>query len=126
MSANKEKVLEYLKLSVSQETINTMLDVSKNVLPSGDIIPDDVWEDCKSIYDIEELYRRLTPIYQEYYNDEDLDYILGFLKNPKSQKYINLSHNTTTLGRVSEVTMGYMNEVMSVITLKIESGGYGF
>lgn len=124
MSASKEKVLEYLNLSVSRTAMENILDVSRNLIPMGEILPDEVWSDCKSLYDIDELYRRLLPIYQEYYDDDDLDFILDFLRNPKSNKFTNLSSNPETLGKVTETTMGYMNEVVSVITMKIESGGY--
>ena len=125
MSTSKEKVLEFLKINMSQDAINTMLEVAKKYVSGDDEMPDEIWDDYKNLYDVNELYRRLTPIYQEYFTDDDLDFIIEFLKNPKSEKYVNLITNTETYSKVSSISMAYMTEIISVVTLKMQNGGYG-
>jgi len=125
MSASKEKVLDFLRISMSQKAIDSILESAKNYISNkGQELPESVWNDYKELYDINELYRRLTPIYQEYFEDEDLDYVIEFLTNPKSKKYVELVTSLETYSKVSTISMDYMNEIVSVVTLKMENDGY--
>jgi len=104
MSASKEKVLDFLRISMSQKAIDSILESAKNYISNkGQELPESVWNDYKELYDINELYRRLTPIYQEYFEDEDLDYVIEFLTNPKSKKYVELVTSLETYSKVSTI-----------------------
>lgn len=125
MSASKEKVLDFLRISMSQEAVDSILEVAKDYISNqGQTLPDSMWTDYKELYDINELYRRLTPIYQEYFDDEDLDYVIEFLTNPKSQRYVKLV-TSSVYSEVSNISMDYMNEIVTIVTLKMDNNGYG-
>ena len=125
MSASKEKVLDFLRISMSQEAVDSILETAKDYISNqGQTLPDSMWADYKELYDINELYRRLMPIYQEYFEDEDLDYVIEFLTNPKSQKYVKLV-TSSVYSEVSNISMDYMNEIVTIVTLKMDNNGYG-
>jgi hypothetical protein len=124
MSASKEKVLDFLRISMSQEAVDSILETAKQYITNqGQVLPETMWNDYKSLYDIDELYRRLTPIYQDYFEDEDLDYVIEFLTNPKSQRYVKLI-TSEAYSDVANISMDYMNEVVNVVLLKMENYGY--
>ena len=125
MSASKEKVLDFLRISMSQEAVDSILETAKDYITNqGQSLPEVMWTDYKELYDINELYRRLMPIYQEYFEDEDLDYVIEFLTNPKSQKYVKLV-TSPVYSEVSNISMDYMNEIVTIVTLKMDNNGYG-
>ncbi len=126
--SKKEKVIELLKINLPKERIISTLKliVEKVASLNSDFnYPEEIWEDYENIFEVEELYRRLTPIYEEYFTDEELDFIVKTIKNPLYNKWINLGDlNSEVFIKTSKTTEEYQNEIISALLLKNENNGY--
>lgn len=124
-----EKILNVLKLSIPKKRIIDTFMMVINKLSGSvngiDLIPDKLWEDYVDIFDEEELYRRLIPLYKEVFNSEEIEFITYVLKNPLYEKWINLQDiNSKGFKETSKITEEYHSEIFSALMVKNNNNGY--
>lgn len=85
----RESIRTLLELTgmakVADQMIGQMFDsFSKNV-PS---VPPEVWDRMKKKMKADDLIELLTPVYDKYYTQEDLDGMIAFYRTPLGQKVV--------------------------------------
>ena len=105
VNASPENIIDLLEstgsykmaMQLMEQVMNTFKNAANSRLPNDKKIPDEVWAsivaEAKSEMDKDSLYNIIIPIYQKYFNDEDIKAIAAFYKSDIGKKFVDAMPN---------------------------------
>ena len=96
MGIEKKKYLidTFMGIVYNKKSINKVIEENLKVIKTGNYIPDSIFIDILNKYNYEEYCKRIFPIIEETFSEEDLEELIKFFRSTvgqkiKSDKYIN-------------------------------------
>ena len=78
-------------------------------------IPEEKRSQVKELFNLDEITEKLIPLYDKYFNENDLKALVEFYKSPVGQKYMDATPAMTK--EIIDVTVNYFKEKLPALNL---------
>ena len=119
---NKIKSFLDQNMSGVVEEFDAVLDQVRTMIPSADELPSEIWVDFKKLFDPEELVRRMIPLYDDSFTEDEIDELSTFFSSKIGIKY--LDQNVKMSIEASKIGQVYSQEIVEIILMKIDNNDY--